>query len=440
MLILSRGRNGRKIRGVYNIDALGPMWGWYNTYSKMDQLFVGDSWVRGLSAYNIPYNSFPHRYKLLLQDRFNPGGILGGYGTVRPSQMVSNTAHEVSGGTSGSLTNLSTNAPSASMLELPVNASVRVNRAYHRFNGGDANARFLRSNVEYVDFSYANNPTSGAGTGGISAGNTGIYSLCTDISVGSAPGTSAGGAFAATPSVNAGTAKSFTRRQSSTALTRTADHYIQVGCGSTFGGGGSAFCTNIITYDGDYTNGYGIRVHNLGSHAKTLSAWVNDSDAVAGTIGQYCLNTGHGARYAKSVCLVTGNNEAAPSTVSPNRTVAQLEADQTTLLAACAAQPTTPILKIISEVMAAGTTDGWVRGSNNPADYPAMQKEFALANNLFYIDLHEYVLGTDRQTINSFADFCAMGWGMESDLIHPGTMGHALIAELLFECDCYVAS
>lgn len=427
MRILSPNKPVTKVRGGYNQDALGAVWAFWSTYYKLDIVFCGDSRAEGLSTYNIPYDGCVHRLKCRLQDTFNPADVPGGYGAFRLSRGVVSASYALSGYYSNGTipTNLrnDTSAPSASMLALgPHATTAKTYRAGCRFNGGASNARQLRSNLSHIEFGYLKN-TSGSEYG----------TFCWDVNVGSAAGTGTGGVASGTPATNSAGAADYTVRAAAT-CTRTSDNYIQVGGGTAFGVSPYfVYNTHNIAYDGDYTNGYGIRVHNLGSHARTLSDWCNNSGYRMGTIGTFCTNSGSGARFCKLVIVISGANEAAPSSVSPVRTVTQYIADLQAIYDHCIAQPTAPVMMIVTLPMPQGTTDSWNRVGNKPSDFAAAEKQFALDNGLPYLDLHEYCFGTDHQTLDSFANWVNLGWGYASDNTHPSIQGHSFIADAIFD-------
>lgn len=228
-------------------------------------------------------------------------------------------------------------------------------------------------------------------------------------------------------------AASYTLRKRTSALTRTNNHFIQVGSGTLFGvTPGGVYPTYVVCFDGDEV--FGILGAQFAIHSGLVTDVSNDSEAMNVLIGSLCSgpivnrydNAGtlttetDGFLYCGVQHLAYETNEAAPSQSTPAVTISDMLAGYDAIRTYLASTFTAPVCFPHSFVMPPGSTDAWLRTSDRVQDYPAAVKEWALGLGLPYFDVHEHFLGTDLQTPLSFAAIGANGADDETHLSHVG--------------------
>lgn len=328
-------------------------------------------------------------------------GLTGSPGSAGSALTLSSVTNDASGATAlqNHLQSITTTTPSLAS-QLTVTYSGTAGLFFVQFSG--ANVRSFDSGAGYAGRAAQNLPTFAGHSGSI---------VVTDITQ----------------------AASYTLRKRTSALTRTNNHFIQVGSGTLFGvTPGGVYPTYAVCYDGDET--YGITFANFSQHSGLITDLTSDTEAMDVLIGSLCSgpivnrydNSGalttetDGMLYGGVVQAAWETNEANPSGASPAVTINNMVAAYATLQARCAATFTQPVLFLKSYIMPPGSSDAWLRSVDRVQDYPAATKAYALANGLPYFDLHEHWLGTDLQTTDSFA---ALGSLMDGDQIHLGHRG-----------------
>lgn len=336
-------------------------------------------------------------------------GLSGSPGSASSALTLSTVTNDASGATAlqNHLQSITTTTPSLAS-QLTVTYSGTAGIFYVQFSG--ANVRSFDSGAGYAARAAQNLPTFAGQTGSI---------VVTDITQ----------------------AASYTLRKRTSALTRTNNHFIQVGSGTLFGvTPGGVYPTYVVCYDGDEV--YGITGGNFAQHSGLLTDLTGDSEAMDVIIGSLCSgpivnrydNSGalttetDGMLYGGVVQCAFEVNEANPSGASPATTINDMVAGYATLLARCQAAFTQPVLFLKSYPMPPGSSDAWLRTADRVQDYSAATKAYALANNLPYFDLHEHLLGTDLQTIDSFA---ALGSMMSEDVIHLSHRGQRYDGQIM---------
>lgn len=356
------------LKGVYNIGALDRyLWALtragqtYNGTGQggVDIVLLGDSNTFGYNTTTRTQDSFAHLYKLRMQQRYNPSGVQGGFGLVQVGWIGTSANQHIGFYSAGSPATLSGGLSSV-ICQLPASASIRDNRIGIQCDGGAANAARARLNVTSVDMHYVR-------------ASTATSALQFDISTGSAPGASSGGVHA--QSINSNGATSYTLRATKTGLTRTANHFIQAGSGTSNIG----LVQGFTLYDGD--EACGVRVHNLGAPSRTLQSFIGDTNFAAGNLDVWCANTGAGAYYCGLFVISSGLNECG-TLDTPSRTVAQYEADLEAVIARvrnttnCPSQPCILLRSQFPGGPAFGT-QMWARTENRPQDYIEIERQVA---------------------------------------------------------------
>lgn len=274
-------------------------------YGGVDVVLIGDSISEGgtaggeINATTTEYmtDTFSHQLKVMLQDRFNPKGVQGGYGFI-PVMTGPHVGQWVADANIFSSTGTWTKDGSSTF-----GLGGRVwqgnpgsNTAYIRMNGGDADAVKKRLNVSSIQWV----ATQGAILG------TARY----DVGVGSAPSIGAGSPTG-TINMNGGTAYG-THFAQITGLTRTADNYLQIATPSATNG---LWLDGVICYDGDYD--CGMRLHNLSRWGLNSGAanWQPTTDHIYEAESRFGSNNG-GASNAKLVMLDLITNDCAGMTTA----------------------------------------------------------------------------------------------------------------------------
>jgi hypothetical protein len=395
--------------------------------TTMDVCIIGDSNTYGYKSSETSggvtryiQDSWANKLKHMLQARFNGNSIRNGFGYM-PFDPSGSSSWFPGTTTSGTVTGSSGDAIAGIFSIAAFNATARTNRYVQQMDGSVNDVGRFRRNVQSVELVYIR---SGSGNA-----NSNF-----DISTGSAPGTAPGGVHSSTFNCNG--AANWHLRLAVTGLTRTANHYIQVGCGTT---SGSTFWNGIIYYDDDYTQG--IRVHQMGAPSRHLGNWATGGSGNVGIINnirEWCTNTGSGARYCKLFIIASGLNECG-SGVSPTVTAANYQTYLSNIVADIRANcPSNPCVLIIGQFPWAFSLSGsaiYARGSDAPEAYRQAELAVARANP----DIVEYlswpmVMGHNGAITSATTDDYAVANGLLAfnDPVHMSTQFHEMGSAVLF--------
>jgi hypothetical protein len=409
-----------KIPGAYNTRAGLARWrralgltGKLSTGAGLGGIDVemwGDSVLEGYNSTNPSFDSFAHRFKVMLQQRLNPSGVVGGYGYMNFAKGGTNEYNTLVTrfGTLGTANGV------WSVKGRPLSAAPGANGLYVTLSGAaDATLRTAVTDVQYIGYQFSGygnarwdvNPTT-VGAAGIGTGTqTGTHNqlVSSNFHSGNRFGT------ATTPG--------FTQRI--TGLVPSATNVVQWAAPDTTG---NAAYDGIIAYNGDFT--CGVRCHDLAVFGTTVQQQLGFiRDGYGGGAGSFVtwgqgLLTG-GACNSKLVLFNFISNDCGYA-ATPAVSLATFTSVYGQAIDYKLAQPSQPSVLLI---------------------IPPMANDLALVNRTTvgeryqdYVDA-VYALADARQNVAVFDlnKYLGASAGLLADHVHPNDSAHVAIAHGLFQ-------
>jgi len=282
-----------------------------NGLGGVDVVCIGDSIMEGQGATNSLFDSFQHRLKVKLQDKYNPADVPGGFGFL-PTARASNTP-----------LNWWTMEGSPTLVDPSYGVGYRRTN-YNPSNGeriryafdGTSN-RFLREGVTDLQFAVvANNTWDSAGVSWDVSDSDAYVTVGTgNVATGSDAG------------VDSTPLDAAYRGSRITGLSSSSMNCFQLSAAS-----GVAWYCGAFAYNGDWQAG--VRLHGLGNGSlNTTSATQSDgnSGALKASVDAFGTATGSGATNAKLFILNLLTNDIGTSS-TPDFTVATFKANYQTLI------------------------------------------------------------------------------------------------------------
>jgi len=217
--------------------------------------------------------------KVMLQNKYNPSGITGGFGFM-PFQTEGSTSNDwnfVDGSGTWGLNYHDTNNHGVGGFKAAINSASTGNKIWRYFNPGQTLGVYKRQGV--TDWQYL-------GTGGFGAPNYDTIYCDSNAS---------NGALAPSTSVSNSTGVYGAHWTKQTGLTATTAYTLQVASTAT----DKVWGSGVITYNGDYDSG--VRLHNLSSVGSATNYWYDSGSAIglAQNIDNFCTGANGGSRNAK---------------------------------------------------------------------------------------------------------------------------------------------
>lgn len=402
-------RNFRQSLGMTGKSSVGVGLG------GIDIVGYGDSIQEGYSGSDVYFDGFMHRLKVKLQERFNPSGVLGGYGflPVAHGNTDPSSVWTRFGTTTVGVTSF------FGMSGRGFQFAPGNNGVYVRLNGG--NSPFLRTaadGVQVMGFRWGGTTSArwDTGVGAAPTVGSGVQSGAYNMDNGA--GIVHGGAR-----FGVGTAESFTDKIT---LTPGSDNYVQVaGSAAQFDAG----CEGVIAYNGDFT--CGIRVHDVSKHGALVGdrlVYIRDAYNVAP--GQF-VTWGQGLRMggscnAKLYVFNYISNDCGYTAGAPTTTLSTFLTQYGQAIDYALSVASKPSVLLIippkpsDTTLASRTTVGERWEDFRDGIYELARQR----DNVALIDTWAY-LGQSR------AEFTQAGWF--TDNVHLSNVGHTAVADLIYK-------
>jgi hypothetical protein len=390
-------------------------------YGGIDIACWGDSILEGYNGTDVTFDSAVHRLKVKLQERYNPSGVVGGYGYLpfrhgNSVQSVLNIigtvngtpygGYEFKGGANGTP---------------PTKSFTGNNGVYVRFNpASPVWKRMAVDAVQYIGWKFVDHgnarwdigvgaaPTIGAGT------QTGTHSQ--------AP--TAG--FHSSERFGTSTDPGFTQKIS---LTSTDDNYVQV----VGDAGGSAIVAydGLFCYNGDFT--CGVRLHDMSIFGSTIGAalgYIKENNVGSNPPSMGTGGLTGGSTNLKLYIFDWITNDCGQG-ATPGTSLASFLDSYGQAIDYALGRPSKPSVLLIiptqsnSSSLASRTTVG-----ERYQDF--VDGIYGLANarsNVAILDLWQYF---DRTAMNpSSGQIFEAGW--YNDGVHPSSRGQYAIGDLMYK-------
>lgn len=390
-------------------------------YGGIDIACWGDSILEGYNGTDVTFDSAVHRLKVKLQERYNPSGVVGGYGympfkhgngvnsVVTNIGTVSGTpfgGFEFKGGLAG--------------LGNPATLSFTgANGCYVRFDPTIAVwKRMSVSEIQWIGWKFG-----GYGT------------ARWDIGIGSAPTIGAGSQTGThTQAVGSGyhsgerygTSNGFTNKIS---LTASNDNYVQVVGDS--GGSATVAYDGLFCYNGDFT--CGVRLHDMSIYGMKITNQYNAIVETPGGGAVPSMGTGGligGCTNAKLYIFDWITNDCGQG-ASPTTSLSAFLSTYAAAIDYALARPSKPSVLLVIPPQSDNSTLA-ARSTVGERFQDFVDGIYGLANarsNVAILDLYQYF---DRAAISSSTG-SVFDAGWYSDTVHPSTKGQYAIGDLMYK-------
>lgn len=380
----------------------------------IDIICFGDSIIEGYSGTDVNWDSAIHHLKVKLQTKYNPSGVIGGYGYMPITHGNGNNALWTSFGT------VSNGTANLSVVGRSKTAAFGANGMYVRLNGAEpAWKRMAASAVQLIGYK--------AGSHGTARWDTGVGAAPT---IGSGVQTGTHNQLY-TPIPHSGERYGNAVEPAFTAkidLTASDDNYIQWAAPSA---SSNASYDGIIAYNGDFD--CGVRLHTLGYYGKKIGEqlpFILDqyNSGINGRVVTWGrgLKTG-GACNAKLYIMNWISNDcgysATPSTALATFKTQYEQAVDYVL--ALASKPSV-LLVIPPRASSVDLNNRTTEGTRHIDFVNAIYEIADARDHVAILDIDLYL---DRGGVAG-ADFINAGWN--SDHVHLSSAGQYAMADLMY--------
>jgi lysophospholipase L1-like esterase len=396
-----------------------------------DIVCIGSSLTRGLNDPTHFRTGWVHRLKLLIQGRYNPTSVLGGYGFVRAWDTVGGTRNDSTFQSIAGTVNASSGGTCITRNRLPQNATPRTHKVIYNFDGTAADAVASRRGVTDIE----------ALIHGAGGGNPTTTDGRIDLQIGSAPATTTAGTLQSA-TINTSEAAATAnypdwRIRYNTGLVATNNNFFQYGNGSSTPGGSLQDFWNagVIAYNGDWATG--VRVHNLGFPGGESGNW-GSGDELTCQVDRWATGATTGARNAKLFIVEIPINDYRSAVA-----LATFQTNINNLLNRIQSQPSSPGVLLVIPPMAADAATWASPTAANPSSRSDLARQmvnwvYSLAASrpgTAVVDLIEILGGSFHYvdaTDNGYRTALVSRGFNESDLIHWSASMQSWVADGIF--------